>query len=201
MTVQQQPDATTPEPVKRRFGWVVVPLIVFAAMAVLFAYALSSGDPSKLPSALINKPVPDVNFPAMKGLIVGGKPVPGVSKADLGNGQVTVVNFWASWCAPCLQEHPYLTALAKRGIRIVGVNYKDKPPGGLNFLVRHGNPYLRVGTDASGRGAIEWGVYGMPETFIVDGNGRIVLKHVGPIDAAVLNGRILPAVEKASAKR
>jgi cytochrome c biogenesis protein CcmG/thiol:disulfide interchange protein DsbE len=199
MTAQPQPEKTTTP--KRRFGWVVVPLIVFAAMAVLFAYALSNGDPSKLPSALIDKPVPDVSFPGLKGLIVDGKPVPGVSKADFGNGQVTVVNFWASWCAPCLQEHPFLVALTKRGIRVVGVNYKDKPPGGLNFLAKHGNPYRRVGTDASGRGAIEWGVYGMPETFIVDGDGRIMLKHVGPIDAAVLNKRILPALEKAGAGR
>jgi cytochrome c biogenesis protein CcmG, thiol:disulfide interchange protein DsbE len=187
----------TASPSKRRIGWVVVPLLVFLALAALFAYALSSGDPSKLPSALIGKPAPDFSFPGMKGLVANGKPMPGVSQADLGGGQVTVVNFWASWCAPCVQEHPYLVALAKRGIRIVGINYKDPSPGGLNFLARHGNPFLRVGTDASGRGAIEWGVYGMPETFVVDGDGRIVFKHVGPIDGRALSERILPAIEKA----
>lgn len=183
---------------KRRIGWVAVPLLVFLVLAVLFAYALSSGDPSKLPSALIDKPAPDYSFPGMKGLVANGKPMPGVSKADLGGGQVTIVNFWASWCAPCVQEHPYLVGLATRGIRVVGINYKDKAPGGLNFLARHGNPYRLVGTDGNGRGAIEWGVYGMPETFVVDGNGRIVFKHVGPIDRRVLSERLLPAIEKAN---
>lgn len=196
MNMPSQADETSPVS-RRRIGWVVVPLLVFLVLAALFAYALSSGDPSKLPSALIDKPAPDYSFPGMKGLVADGKPMPGVSKADLGGGQVTVVNFWASWCAPCVQEHPFLVALADRGVRLVGINYKDKPPGGLNFLARHGNPFRRVGTDESGRGAIEWGVYGMPETFVVDGDGRIVFKHVGPIDARILKERLLPAIEKA----
>ncbi|HUS95494.1 MAG TPA: DsbE family thiol:disulfide interchange protein [Hyphomicrobiaceae bacterium] len=182
----------------RRFGWVVAPLIVFLAMAVMFAFSLSGRDPSKLPSALLGKALPQVDFPALDGLTAEGKPVAGVNAADLADGRVSVVNFFASWCVPCVQEHPFLVALAQRGgVRVVGINYKDPPPGGSRFLGRYGNPYERVGTDAAGRGAIEWGVYGMPETFVVDGKGRIVFKHVGPIDGRVLQDKILPAIKRA----
>jgi cytochrome c biogenesis protein CcmG, thiol:disulfide interchange protein DsbE len=183
-----------------RYGWVVAPLLIFMVMAAMFGFALWSGDPSKIPSAMIGKPVPAFAFPALDGLTKDGKPVPGVTATDLSNGQLTVVNFWASWCGPCIQEHPYLVALAERGVRIVGINYKDPPPGGTRFLARLGNPYERVGVDATGRGAIEWGVYGMPETFIVDGKGRIVFKHIGPIDGRSLQDKILPALRTAGAE-
>ena len=111
---------------------------------------------------------------------------------------MTVVNFWASWCVPCVQEVPLLMHLARQlGIKVVGINYKDPAPGGRRFLGRYGNPYAAVGTDADGRGAIEWGVYGMPETFVIDGKGRIAFKHVGEITEQALVDKLLPAIEAA----
>ena len=184
-------------------SWLVVlPALVFAALAVLFAFALKSGDPAKLPSALIGKPAPDMVLPAMEGLREGEAPVPGFDAAMLKRGEVTVVNFFASWCVPCVQEHPFLTEMKLRtGVKIVGINHKDPSPGGRRFLGRYGNPYAAVGMDDSGRAAIEWGVYGMPETFVIAGDGRIALKHVGPITAHVLQSRIVPAIEAARKSR
>ena len=182
----------------RRSLMVMLPALVFAALAALFAFALKTGDPAKLPSALIGKPVPDMTFPAMDGLRNNDAAVPGFSTVDLRNGEVTLINFFASWCIPCVQEHPILMDLrATKGVRIFGVNYKDPPPGGRRFLGRHGIPYSAVGLDDSGRAAIEWGVYGMPETFVVAGDGRIVLKHVGPITPEVAASRITPAIQAA----
>ena len=174
----------------------VIPVILFTALAIVFAFSLKSGDPTKLPSALIGKPAPVFDFPPMADLQAKGQPVPGMATADL-KGDVTVVNFWASWCVPCVQEHPLLVELGKRGVRIVGINYKDPPPGGLRFLARYGNPFAAVGTDATGRGAIDWGVYGMPETFVIDKQGRIAYKHVGPITPQSLAEKVLPAIEAA----
>lgn len=185
----------------RRSGLVVLPFIVFAVLAVIFALALRSGDPSRLPSALIGKAAPEMSLPPLEGLREAGVDVPGFSTADLKRGEVTVVNFFASWCAPCVQEHPLLMAMKQEaGLRIVGVNYKDPAPGGRRFIGRYGNPYAAVGVDADGRAAIEWGVYGMPETFIVDGEGRIVWKHVGPITPEALQAQIMPAIRAAQAK-
>ena len=183
---------------RRRWGFVALPVVLFAALTGVFAFALKTGDPSRLPSALIGKPAPDMALLAMDGLVRDGKPVPGFAGTDLADGTPTLVNFFASWCVPCLQEHPYLNALAEREkVRIVGVNYKDPVPNGLRFLIRHGNPYAAVGVDAGGRAAIEWGVYGMPETFLVDGKGRIVYKHVGPLTSEAITAKILPALAKA----
>lgn len=179
---------------------VVVPVIVFAVLAIVFGFSLKSSDPSRLPSALIGKPVPNVDFPALDGLVEKGQPLKGVTPADLAQGEVTVVNFFASWCGPCVQEHPMLVELGRRGVKLVGINYKDPPPGGRRFLGRYGNPFAAVGTDASGRGAIEWGVYGMPETFVIDGKGRIAFKYVGPISPKVLEEQMMPAIKKAREK-
>lgn len=176
---------------------VVVPVIVFAVLAIVFGFSLKSSDPSRLPSALIGKPVPNVDFPALDGLVEKGQPLKGVTPVDLAQGEVTVVNFFASWCGPCVQEHPMLVELGRRGVKLVGINYKDPPPGGRRFLGRYGNPFAAVGTDASGRGAIEWGVYGMPETFVIDGKGRIAFKYVGPISPKVLEEQMMPAIKKA----
>jgi cytochrome c biogenesis protein CcmG/thiol:disulfide interchange protein DsbE len=170
-------------------------------MAALFAFALTSGDPTKLPSALIGRPVPQTEFPALEGLVENGQPVPGFAAADLAKGKVSVVNFWASWCAPCIEEHPLLIALkARSGVDIYGVNYKDQPEAGRRFIGRYGNPFTAVGTDRSGRNAIEWGVYGMPETFVIDGAGKIAYKHVGPISKESLEAKLLPAIAKAQGK-
>jgi cytochrome c biogenesis protein CcmG/thiol:disulfide interchange protein DsbE len=184
---------------RRRLG-LIIPLLIFAAMAGLFAFALRSGDPSRLPSALIGKPVPTTEFPPLEGLRDDGGPVPGFTSKDLAAGKVSVVNFWASWCVPCVQEHPLLVELKGRtGVDLYGVNYKDQATAARRFLGRYGNPFTAVGTDATGRNAIEWGVYGMPETFVVNGRGEIVYKHVGPISAESLAQRLVPAIEAARA--
>ena len=179
-------------------AWVFVPLVIFLAVAILFQFALKSGDPSKLPSALIGKPVPATDFAPLEGLSRAEGPVPGFTAADLAKGEVTVVNFWASWCGPCVDEHPLLVELAKEpGLKLVGVNYKDEPENGRRFLGRYGNPFAALGVDPKGRGAIEWGVYGMPETFVVDGQGRIAYKHVGPLTPQSIAEKVLPAVRAA----
>ena len=137
-------------------------------------------------------------LPALEGLTDGARAIDGFDSADLAKGEVSVVNFWASWCGPCVQEHPLLVALKERtGAPIFGVNYKDQPAAARRFLGRYGNPFAAVGTDGNGRAAIEWGVYGMPETFIVNGKGQIVYKHVGPISANALEDKIIPAIEAA----
>jgi cytochrome c biogenesis protein CcmG, thiol:disulfide interchange protein DsbE len=194
--------AVSAPPGGRRFGLVAVPLLAFLGLAGLFGLALKSGDPSKLPSALIGRAAPQINLSALAGAVnASGAPVPGFATADLATGQVTVVNFWASWCAPCVAEHPLLTELKTRAnVRVFGVNYKDPEPGGRRFLGRYGNPFVAVGIDPGGRGAIEWGVYGMPETFIVDGQGRIVYKHVGALTEEAIATKIVPMIEKARGK-
>lgn len=186
----------------RRLMPVLAPILIFAAVAGLFAMALQKGDPTKIPSALIGKAAPRMTLPAVEGLFRDGAPVPGLRPADLATGQPVVVNFWASWCLPCVEEHPQLVALAARtGVKLVGINHKDQAANASKFLGRHGNPYAAVGADTSGRAAIEWGVYGMPETFIVDGTGTVVFKHVGPIGVETLEKRVLPALTKAGGQR
>jgi len=159
----------------------LLPVLIFAGLAVLFLVRLFAGDPSKVPSALIGRPVPAFSLPPLPGLVEAGTPVPGLSGEDL-KGRVTVVNVWASWCAPCRQEHPALMELAREpGLRVVGLNYKDQAENARRFLGGLGNPFSAVGTDANGRAAIDWGVYGVPETFVVGPDGRIRHKHIGPL--------------------
>ena len=134
----------------------------------------ASSQPTLSSSPLVGQPAPSGE--------VAYQYDPGTTSVQDHAGDIVVVNFWASWCVPCVQEHPHLIALGKRaGVSIYGVNYKDQPSAARRFIGRYGNPYAKVGTDSNGRGAIEWGVYGMPETFVVDGKGRIAYKHVGPI--------------------
>jgi len=170
-----------------------LPVAFFGVLAAVIAYfMLAEKDPRLLPSTLIDKPVPAFNLPPITGW---EDKKPGLATADL-KGKVTVVNFFASWCVPCLAEHPQVTALSKiEGIQVVGINYKDKPEAAKDWLTRHGDPYARIGADA-GRAAIEWGVYGMPETFIVDKTGRIRLKHVGIIRPETLKEKILPVIRE-----
>lgn len=191
-----EPPRGLPERPRNRFRLMAMPLFVFSALALLFAFALRSGDPSRLPSTLIGKAVPPTTFAAIEGLGEPGRAGAGFTSADLAKGKVTVVNFWASWCVPCVQEHPLLTDLRARGnVDLYGVNYKDEPAAARRFLGRYGNPFTAIGADATGRNGIEWGVYGMPETFVVNGRGEIVYKHVGPLSPESLAAKVLPAIE------
>jgi cytochrome c biogenesis protein CcmG/thiol:disulfide interchange protein DsbE len=181
----------------RRHWLVALPLIGFIAVAALFLVRLYGGDPSKLPSALIGRPAPQTALPALEGLSRSGIPVPGLDPAMF-QGKVSVVNVWASWCVPCHEEAPLLTALAGDSrLQIVGINYKDSPDNARRFLGRYGNPFAAVGVDGNGRGSIEWGVYGVPETFVVGREGTIVYKLVGPVTPDNLRTVLLPQMEKA----
>jgi cytochrome c biogenesis protein CcmG/thiol:disulfide interchange protein DsbE len=144
----------------------------------------------RLPSALIGRAVPEFDLPPIEGRDDG------LSSADL-QGEVSIVNVWASWCVPCRVEMPLLVELAARGtVPIHGINYKDAPDAALAFLEETGDPYTRIGTDRSGRTSIDWGVYGLPETFVIDEQGRIAYKHVGPFDRRSLEQDILPVVRR-----
>ncbi len=196
-----QPGADGPTSARTsKLGWVIAPLLIFGALVALFAFALQTGDPSKLPSALLGKTAPATQFAPIEGLTEADKPVPGFSSAELANGQPSVVNFWASWCVPCAEEQPLLVELQRRtGVALYGVNYKDDAASARRFLGRYGNPFKAVGTDGAGRGAIEWGVYGMPETYVLNGKGEIVFKHVGPISPESMQTRLMPAIARAQA--
>ncbi|SFG99615.1 DsbE family thiol:disulfide interchange protein [Methylobacterium gossipiicola] len=169
------------EPARRRSLLLVAPLLVFAALAGLFFARLRSGaDPSAVPSVMIGKPVPAFTLVALPGMTAAdGTPLPGLSSVDL-KGRVTLINFWASWCAPCQIEHPQLMRLAREpGVTLVGVAYKDAPENARRFLTRNGVPFRAVGLDSTGRTAIDFGVYGVPESFIVGPDGVIRDKLVG----------------------
>jgi cytochrome c biogenesis protein CcmG, thiol:disulfide interchange protein DsbE len=189
--------STLPQtPARGRRILVLVPLAVFLALTALFLVRLFSGDPSRIPSALIGRPAPAVDLPPMEGLERDGKPIPGLSATDF-RGNVTVVNVWASWCIPCRDEAPFLLELASdTRIRLVGINYKDQPDNARRFLNRYGNPFLASGVDQNGRAAIEWGVYGVPETFLIGRDGRIAYKLVGPLGAQNFEREMKPAIEK-----
>jgi len=188
--------ASAKGPKRGRF-WVLAPVLVFAGLAAVFMTGLRSGDPSKLPSALINQPAPSFELPALQGLTSNDNPVPGLSSKSLAGGKVTLINVWASWCGPCREEHPQLIELAKRDdIDLAGLNYKDQRENALRFLNALGNPYAAVGVDASGRTSVDWGVYGVPETFVINGKGIIVYKFTGPITEKALREEVIPAIDK-----
>jgi len=194
----READGSSPQ---RGRPWVVLlPLVVFVALAGVFlVQLLSGGDPSKIPSALIDKPAPQTALPALSGLTADGVPVPGLDPADFA-GRVTIVNVFASWCAPCRVEHPILMRLkAEGGVRMVGIDYKDQPENALRFLGTFGLPFDAVGVDADGRAAIEWGVYGVPETFIVGPDARIRYKFVGPLTEDAVAGPFGEALAAARA--
>ena len=151
-------------------------------------------DPSRLPSALIDKPAPDIELQPVAGLMDAGTQIPGIPK-NVFEGKLSIVNFWASWCNPCKIEHPLIAEIARNDqIQMIGINYKDKPKRAAKFISELGNPYDLVGADSNGRAAIEWGVYGMPETFLVDRSGTIIFKHTGPITPDVLTHELLPLI-------
>lgn len=179
---EHQTGESTPAKRSRIPVLVLLPLIVFIVLAGLFLVQLTIGrDPSVIPSALLDKPAPKMELPAVEGLNKAGTPVPGFSNADF-TGKVSVVNVFASWCVPCRQEHPFLEELSKTpDIQMLAINYKDPPENARRFLSSFGNPFDRIGSDEKGRAGIEWGVSGVPETFLVDPDGIIRYKLFGPL--------------------
>ncbi len=168
----------------------IAPPLIFAALAVLFYVGMKRDDPTALPSAIAGNPAPPVVLSELAGM-------PGFDDATLREPGVKLVNYWASWCAPCRAEHPNLTMLAQEGVPIYGINYKDDPEKALRFLDELGNPYRGIGADRSGRTALDWGLYGVPETYVIDSAGVIVLRFAGPITERVLRETIRPALEAA----
>lgn len=169
----------------------VLPPLLFAGLAALFYFGMLREDPEALPSTRAGEPAPPVALTQL------GTSAPFADDALRAPG-VKLVNYWASWCAPCRVEHPNLMALAAEGIPIYGINYKDDPAKALAFLQELGDPYTALGADASGRVAIDWGVYGVPETYVIDGKGNVVLRFAGPVTRRALQERIRPALEAAS---
>tara|TARA_R110002074_G_scaffold252365_1_gene424116 strand:+ start:4628 stop:5215 length:588 start_codon:yes stop_codon:yes gene_type:complete len=165
------------------------PVVVFAGLATALGWGLTR-DPKVLPSALIDKPVPDFNLPPVKGRTLG------LASADLSD-EVSIVNVFASWCLPCKAEHPiWMDLKARNVVPIHGLNYKDTPDDASAWLNRLGDPYKRTGADLDGRVAIDWGVYGVPETFIVSADGRIAYKHVGAVTKEIVDGTLMPIVDR-----
>jgi cytochrome c biogenesis protein CcmG/thiol:disulfide interchange protein DsbE len=188
-------EASAPTPSRRRIlTW--APLLVFAALALLFFARLFAGDASHIPSALIGQSAPPLDLPALDGAA-------GLKGAELRQGHVSIVNIFASWCLPCHEEHAVLLdlaadkTLANKGVKLIGVAQKDDPENVRRFLGAKGDPYARVGVDRDGRAGIEWGVYGVPETFIVKGDGTIAFKLVGPMSPQILADVVRPQIEKA----
>ncbi|MDX2482785.1 MAG: DsbE family thiol:disulfide interchange protein [Pseudodonghicola sp.] len=169
----------------------IIPPVIFAGFVALAAVGMFREDPEALPSALIGQQAPAVQLTGFPGR-------EGFDDADLRDGKIKLVNFWASWCAPCRVEHPNLTALAAEGISILGVNYKDKSENGKKFLSDLGDPYAAIGSDAQGRMALNWGVYGVPETYVIDGEGTILMRFAGPVTQRVIETRLRPALEAAA---
>lgn len=189
------PEHSAGAPAKSGFRpWMLIPAL--GAFMVMSTFLLSLGreDKDVLPSVLIDKPAPEFALGPLK------DGAPGFSTADLKAPGVKLVNIWASWCGPCRIEHPYIEALAREGIVVHGINYKDSPDNAERFLAELGDPYTLIGTDESGRVGIEWGVYGVPETFVIDGKGHIVYKHVGPIQGPDIEKRIRPAIAEAESR-
>lgn len=173
------------------------PLIIFGALAIFFYLQLISGRNAQvLPSVLIGEKAPSIDLPALERF-----DLPTLNDEAI-KGKLTLLNVWASWCVPCRQEHPFLVDLAKdERLNIVGLNYKDKPFNAAQFLTGLGNPYTAVGVDSTGEATIDWGVYGVPETFVIAPDGTIIYKHIGPITDAALADKIMPVLEAELAKQ
>lgn len=197
-----QADAERPAPRSRLI--VALPLVLFAALAGFFLYKLETGgDPSALPSVLLGKPVPDFALAPVPIPLPDGSPMPGVSSADLrapGPGKVTVVNFWASWCVECRVEHETLKRLKDDPrVRLVGIAYKDEPENAAGWLRDMGDPYVATGLDRNGRVGIDWGVYGVPETYVVRPDGVISYKFIGPLSEGAIARVLGPKIDEALA--
>ncbi len=195
MTASASPEAT-PEKAKPK-ATLILPLFLVAILIVFLYVALYSGDPSRLPSALIGKPVPEFNLPPIPQVLSDKGPTPGLSSAAFKTGRVSILNVWASWCAPCAAEAPVLLDLSKQGVPLYSINYKDTLEAARRFLARNGNPFEAIGVDEKGFTAIDFGVYGVPETFVIDGQGRIVYRYPGPLSSETVADKIMPAIRKA----
>ncbi len=198
-------DMQTPQDERRpgalRYLMAALPLLIFAVLALIFWSQLNSGrDVSEIPSALIGTKAPTLAMPPLEGAATPtGEPMPALDDAAV-KGKLTLVNVWASWCVPCRQEHPIVLELSKDPrLNVVGINYKDRNENALRFLGELGNPFAAIGVDPNGKAAIDWGVYGIPESFLVAADGTILYKRAGPFDEKSLREGLMPAIEKALA--
>ena len=198
MTSTPAPGSDERKPGPARYILAALPLVIFAGLAAIFWSQLNSGkDVSEIPSALIGTKAPKLDMPALEGATRDGQPMPALTD-DAIKGKLTLVNVWASWCVPCRQEHPVILALSRDPrLNVVGVNYKDGSENALRFLGELGNPFSAIGLDPVGKMAIDWGVYGIPESYLVGPDGTILYKKVGPFDERSLKDGLYPAIEKA----
>jgi len=175
----------------RRNLLLILPPLVFLAFATVAYLGLRRENPGELPSSLVGGPAPTID----RTVALRADPAP--TDADLRAPGIKLVNFWASWCGPCRAEHPQLTALAGEGIPVIGINYKDQPDQALGFLAELGDPFGRIGADPTGRTALDWGIYGVPETFVIDADGKVLLRFPGPLTADAVEKRLRPAMATA----
>ncbi|WP_132860357.1 DsbE family thiol:disulfide interchange protein [Shimia isoporae] len=166
----------------------LLPPILFGGLALLFLLGMNRDNPDELPSALVGRQAPAVQVSQFSDMQM-------VTDADLRSGEMKLVNFWASWCGPCRVEHPNLMALQAEGIEIIGVNYKDPATNAVRFLAELGDPYAKGGADTTGRMALNWGVYGVPETYLIDGDGNVVERIAGPVTQREIEERLRPAMD------
>ena len=194
-------NAAPSRPAKARRNWLVLlPLVLFGGLAAVFLTQLRSGaDPSKIPSVLIGKTAPETRLPPLEGIRTAtGQATPGLDLTGFGDGRPTLVNVFASWCGPCRQEHPLLMQLGRDPrFKLVAINYKDKPDNAHKFLSTLGNPYAAIGVDPDGTTTIDWGVYGVPESFLVAPDGEILYKQTGPFTPQSIESGLMPALKKA----
>ncbi len=199
---EHEPAAPEPrsEGSRLRLVLALLPLVIFAGLAAIFWSELVSGrNTSEIPSALIGTKAPVLDLPPLEAAMRDGRPVPALNDAAV-RGKLVLVNVWASWCVPCRQEHPIILALSKDPrLGVVGINYKDQPENALRFLGELGNPFAAIGVDPRGKAAIDWGVYGIPESYLVGADGTILYKRVGPFDEQSVKEGLYPAIEKALA--
>lgn len=174
-----------------RTALMALPPILFLVFAAVAFVGLRRENPQELPSALVGKAAPSLDR------LVSLRDDPAPTDADLAGPGVKLVNFWASWCAPCRVEHPLIKALGESGVEVIGINYKDDPKAALGFLNEMGDPYAKIGADDSGRTALDWGIYGVPETFVIGPGGKVLLRFPGPLDPNTIEDRIRPAIEAA----
>lgn len=195
MTASAPPEKSAEEAKPK--ATLALPLLLVIVLAIALFWALEKGGQSNLPSVLVGQPIPQFDLAPIPRLVSDSRSVPGLSSSSFRKGEVSLLNFWASWCAPCQAEQPELLGLARRGIPLYGVNYKDKPEAARRFLARLGNPFRALGADDSGFTGIDFGITGVPETFVIDGDGRIAYRYAGPMTPQIVADEIMPAIDAA----